>query len=985
MSDKINEEYRIYRQMITSFYNDEQDSENIKLTGLGNVHIEPHVIYNFTDKNIKVEFKIGNNRQMYKIKNLVDFYDKMQNNEEFKYGLKLQFVHQRKAFDTESLPILDFILKYAEIIKYANEGSDKYFTSLLNNSNVVLSNSGMDDFFEAMKNKRVEFESSYGIKNVEFVDHEPNIKFELKERNKDDYAITTKADLYEYMVMKGKNYFYFLQNNKLYKCSKEYQKSILKLLEIFKVNLTNEIPFRKDEFADFYSLILPELKENLVLKNVNQKELEKYKPRELKVKVFLDYNRSNFVVADVKFRYDEIEFNPFTEIDEKIPRNAIEESKALDMFKSSGFMYDTNNNKLILVDEERIYEFLKNGIDEYISKFEVMATDNFRNKQIISPKITSIGVKVENDLLSVDLSELKFDRSEFQEIMKKYKLKKHFHRLKNGEFVDLENNTTLDTIQKIAESTNTDYKDLVSGNLKLPLYRSLYLDKILKQNDIVIKQDEKYKNLIDNVHNRQITDKYELPSGLRSTLREYQQVGFDWLKTLDDYKLGGILADDMGLGKTLQILAIIEYYKENRVDEKKLPSLVVCPSSLSLNWQAESSKFTPSLKTIVISGTSAERERLINKIRDYDIAIISYDLLKRDIDVFKKCNYIFRYIVADEAQYIKNNNTKNAKAIKEITAVTKYALTGTPIENSLSELWSIFDFIMPGYLFSYNKFKINFETPIVKDENRVTLNKLKSMIEPFVLRRIKEKVLTELPEKTITILNNEMDEEQEKIYLSYLQAAKKEAKEEIEANGIESSQIKILSLLMRLRQICCHPGLFLDNYEGESSKLNQCIEIIRDAVDGGHKILLFSGYSSMFSYIEKELKTLGIKYFKLTGQTKVNDRMDLVNKFNTDDSIKVFLISLKAGGTGLNLVGADMVIHYDPWWNLSAENQATDRTYRIGQKRNVQVYKLITKNTIEEKIYNLQERKAKLADDMLSTNETFINKLSTDEIMKLFE
>ena len=265
------------------------------------------------------------------------------------------------------------------------------------------------------------------------------------------------------------------------------------------------------------------------------------------------------------------------------------------------------------------------------------------------------------------------------------------------------------------------------------------------------------------------------------------------------------------------------------------------------------------------------------------------------------------------------------------------------------------------------------------------MNRLKQMIEPFVLRRIKEKVLTELPEKTITILNNEMDEEQEKIYLSYLQAAKKEAKEEIEANGIESSQIKILSLLMRLRQICCHPGLFLDNYEGESSKLNQCIEIIKDAVDGGHKILLFSGYSSMFSYIEKELKTLGIKYFKLTGQTKVNDRMDLVNKFNTDDSIKVFLISLKAGGTGLNLVGADMVIHYDPWWNLSAENQATDRTYRIGQKRNVQVYKLITKNTIEEKIYNLQERKAKLADDMLSTNETFINKLSTDEIMKLFE
>ena len=292
---------------------------------------------------------------------------------------------------------------------------------------------------------------------------------------------------------------------------------------------------------------------------------------------------------------------------------------------------------------------------------------------------------------------------------------------------------------------------------------------------------------------------------------------------------------------------------------------------------------------------------------------------------------------------------------------------------------------MPGYLYSYNKFKIQYETPITKDEDKEAMAKLKSMIEPFVLRRIKENVLTELPEKTITVLNNEMTGEQLKIYLSYMQSAKKQAKEEIEANGVANSQIKILALLMRLRQICCHPGLFIENYEGESSKLNQCMEIVKDAINGGHKILLFSGYSSMFTYLEKEFNKENIKYFKLTGQTKVEDRMDLVNEFNNNEDIKVFLISLKAGGTGLNLIGADMVIHYDPWWNLSAENQATDRTYRIGQKRNVQVYKLITKNSIEEKIYNLQERKAKLAEDMLSMNETFISKLSKDEIMDLFE
>lgn len=290
-----------------------------------------------------------------------------------------------------------------------------------------------------------------------------------------------------------------------------------------------------------------------------------------------------------------------------------------------------------------------------------------------------------------------------------------------------------------------------------------------------------------------------------------------------------------------------------------------------------------------------------------------------------------------------------------------------------------------GYLFNYRKFKQIYEVPIVKDNDTTLVNRLKKLIGPFILRRIKKDVLTELPDKTITVLNNEMQGEQLDIYMSYLAQAKQEVSLEIKKNGFESSQIKILALLMRLRQICCHPSLFIDNYKGESSKLNQCMQITKDAVEGGHKILLFSGYTSMFNILEKELKKEGIEYFKLTGQTKVSDRIKLVEEFNENDKIKVFLISLKAGGTGLNLTGADMVIHYDPWWNISAENQATDRTYRIGQKKNVQVYKLITKNSIEERIYELQQKKEKLIDSMLSTKETFVNKLSKEDIMELFK
>ena len=983
-TQKNKEKYRIYRQMISSFYIDEQEDNNIKYVE-EKIKIEPRLIYKENLKTFRLEVRIGN-KQMYKIKNLPDFYTRMVNKENYKYGSKLEFMHVRENFDEDSQKLLDYVLKYAEIIKFANESEERYLTNVLDNAYIVVSNSGLDELFDILKGKEVEIYSEYSTERVQFVDNKPNIKYSLKEKNDTEYELETNIDVFNYIIIQGKEYSYLLQDDKLYRCSREYENSIIKLLNTFKVNLTKEIVFKKDEFAYFYSLVMPLIKYEINLDQIDQDELHKYMPKKLKVKVFLDYNRQNYITADIKFRYDDFEFSPFEQIDQKIPRNAIEESKALDLFSHSGFMYDQKNNKLVLVRDDDIYNFLQNDIEKFISNFEVLATERFKTKQIVKPKINSIGIKVENNLLSIDLSNIDIDRTELAEIMRKYKLKKKYHRLKNGEFVELENNDSIDIISKIADGTNINYEELLSGEVKLPIYRGLYLDRILKKNDkIVVKQSEKYKQLIDDVYSRQISDKYKIPNGIKADLREYQQVGYDWLKTLDEYNLGGILADDMGLGKTIQLLSVIMSYVENTPKEEKMPTLVVCPSSLSLNWKEEAAKFTPSLTTLVINGDSKQREKLISSIPKYDITITSYDLLKRDIDLYKKYNYTFRYIIADEAQYIKNNNTQNAKVIKEVNALTRFALTGTPIENSLSELWSIFDFIMPGYLFSYNKFKILFETPISKDEDKSAMEKLKNMIEPFILRRVKENVLTELPEKTITVLNNEMTGDQLKIYLSYMQSAKKQAKEQIEANGIANSQIKILALLMRLRQICCHPGLFLENYEGESSKLNQCMEIIKDAVNGGHKILLFSGYSSMFAYLERELKNENIEYFKLTGQTKVEDRMDLVNKFNNDENIKVFLISLKAGGTGLNLIGADMVIHYDPWWNLSAENQATDRTYRIGQKRNVQVYKLITKNSIEEKIYNLQEKKAKLADDMLSTKETFISKLSKTEIMNLFE
>ncbi len=984
--------YNSFNQIVKTLYNEELneiDSDlEIELKGKGTIKIEPKIIYDKFSKEMKVEFKIGKKR-MYKLKNLADFYKNMINKEFYKYGDKLEFVHTKEMFEKDSQGLLEFLMKYSEIIAFTNSNANsnyKYYGKTLNESAIIVGNTAIDELFEVLKNKKIIIERDYYKNPVEFIEENPKINFNLEKVSNNEYRIIANFDIYKIVILKGKKYIYILTEDKLYRCNKEFENTTLKLLKIFKENFLTQVLLSKNELGELFSVILPRVKEAIIIDENIQEEIKEYQPEKLRVKVFLDFDENEYIVADVKLCYGQNEFNPLNKKEEndfKYPRNVIEETKAMNVFRKTGFMFDVKNLRFILPDNEKIYEFLLNDINYYMKKFEVLATENFKTKEIVKPKIGSLGVKIENNLLSIDLSQINIDFNELEEIVKKYKLKKRYYRLKNGNFLDLQNSDEIGFIDKLISGTDVSYKELETGTIKLPVNRTLYINQLLKEiKGTEVVKNKEYKKVIDGLDKDLIDEEQLIPENLETILRPYQKTGFKWLKTLDKYKFGGILADDMGLGKTIQIISILLDYKQNSNDSRA--SIVVSPSSLSLNWKNEIEKFAPSLNIKVIRGTVLERKQIIQNIDKYDLIITSYDLLKRDIDVYKNKNYNFRFIIADEAQYLKNNNTKNAKAIKQLNADTRFALTGTPIENSLAELWSIFDFIMPGYLFSYKEFKSRYEMAIVKDEDTEIMNKLKMLIEPFVLRRTKKEVLTELPEKTITVLNNEMEEEQKNIYLSYLVQAKQELQDEINVNGYERSQIKILAALTRLRQICCHPGLFIENYTGGSSKLEQCMEIIEDGVMAGHKILLFSSYTSMFEIIEKELNKKDIKYFKLTGSTKVDERIELVDKFNQSPDIGVFLISLKAGGTGLNLIGADMVIHYDPWWNISSENQATDRAYRIGQKNNVQVYKLITKDSIEEKIYEMQQRKAELTDNMLDTQTTFINKLSKEDIMKLF-
>lgn len=986
------EKYTDFTDLINTFYdeemkliNNEEEQEVGKFDK--NVNIVPKIVYDKYSSEMKMEFKIGTKKQLYRLRDLVEFYDNMLNKTHYKYGAKLEIIHEEETFEKEDLPLLNFILKHAETIKYINNSSNsiyRYYGKVMNTGSIVLSNTILDEIFEILKNRRVALEKDYTTQEIKLIEKSPDINFELEKIDEKEYKLICNIDTYNtYEIIEGKEYTYFLMNNKLHRCSKKYKNTTLKLLEVFKRNFTREIRFNKDQISNFFSIVLPKVEDSVSLNTIDPEEIERYMPQKLGVKVYLEFNEKNYIIAKVKFYYGNKGFNPLQE-NPDIPRSVLEEAKSLNMFRKTGFMLDKRNARFVLAHDDKIYEFLSSDINEYMQKFEVLVTEDFKQKQIKKPKMTSIGVKIENNLLSINLENLNFDKSELKDILEKYRLKKKYYRLKNGDFLSLEENEDTNFLDSLISGTEISYKELESGNIKLPIYRSLYLDRIMNRfENTTIKKDETYRKLIGNVQDKTNTSDLEIPKDLENILRQYQKIGFKWLKTLDEYQFGGILADDMGLGKTIQIISVILSYIENCKENRK-PIMVVCPSSLSLNWKAEIEKFASDINALVISGSAQKRKEQINSIPNYDVIITSYDLIKRDIDSYKKVDYEFRYLIADEAQYMKNSNTQNSKSIKQINAKTRFALTGTPIENSLSELWSIFDFIMPGYLFSYRKFKENYEMPIIKEENSELMAKLRMLIEPFILRRTKKQVLTELPDKTVTILNNEMEEEQEKVYLSYLADAKSELNEQIKINGIEKSRMQILSALTRLRQICCHPGLFLDNYKGESSKLNQCIEIVKDAIASGHKILLFSTYTSMFEMIEEKLREENIEYFKLTGQTKVDKRIELVDEFNRNEKIKVFLISLKAGGTGLNLTGADVVIHYDPWWNLAAENQATDRAYRIGQKNNVQVYKLITKNSIEEKIFELQEKKAKLIDDVLDTKTSFISKLSKEDIMKLF-
>ena len=611
---------------------------------------------------------------------------------------------------------------------------------------------------------------------------------------------------------------------------------------------------------------------------------------------------------------------------------------------------------------------------------EIFVSDRLKAIRVIpSPKV-SVGVSLAENVLELHLNPGNFGMEELAEILSKYDRKKKFYRLRTGEFMDMDEDG-IRVLSELRENLQISEAKLKSGEITIPKYRALYLDTRLKeQDDLQVEKNREFRMLIRNMKTAEEND-FELPDNLQAQLREYQKTGFWWLKTLCQNGFGGILADDMGLGKTLQTIAFLLSEMQEAPGDANRRSLIVAPASLVYNWESECARFAPELQTRLVAGTQEQRKEMIQNAGMQDILITSYDLLRRDIELYQDLPFFCEII--DEAQFIKNHATQGAKAVKTIHASFRLALTGTPVENQLSELWSIFDYLMPGFLYGYQKFREQFELPIVRNGDEERLERLQKMIRPFILRRLKKEVLKDLPDKIEKNMAACMEQKQKELYHAHAQRLALMLQNQTEEEFADS-RFQVLSELTRLRQLCCDPALVYENYEGGSAKLDLCIELIQSAVESGHKILLFSQFTSMIEILTARLQEESISCFVLQGSTKKEQRAQMVEQFNRDDT-SVFCISLKAGGTGLNLTGADIVIHYDPWWNVAVENQATDRAHRIGQKNVVTVYKLIAKGTIEEKIIKLQQMKKELAEEILSGDEIKTASFQREELLELLE
>lgn len=962
-----------------------------------------------TEPGWELSLRVGHGKAAYVVKSISELLICTLEQHWHSYGQKLAFMHSLTVFDKKSRALLGLLtrMRDKELQEYQSYyGLRRMHCEVGWEKTLLLTDSDAIELLDIHRQFNeplfVQDPALYGSgkRKVQVRREDPPIELELYPTD-EGWLLdggTTKS------FASATNRFYLLHDDTFYDCSAEIAELAPLLTTLYKNH--HALLLSNQDASKFAASLLPIFDERLTLHA--PEEIRALKPMPCEIDFYFDRDKSR-VTCEAYSVYGsrrialtgvrstgqpEGVVDPTSEAYERFPmRDFAKETEALtlvqgfftsDMTEASqaGASIDEADVPFILLsDEATVADLLFGGLAQFREIGTAFTTDAFNRLLFEQQPTVNIGLSLTGDLINLDVSSSDLPADELAALLNSYKKRRKFHRLKSGAYLNMQEMDLhqFEQLNMLAGDLGISSKELTSGHAEVALSRAFYLDRVLGEEC----KSASFTQFLDKFHQLRETA-FPLPPSLEGILRPYQVEGFQWLSLLAASGFAGILADEMGLGKTLQIIAWL--LSQKTAIRESNPALIVCPASVVYNWVAEIQRFAPELAVQALAGSKAERSAA--RKEHADVYVISYDSARLDIEGLRQ--YPWFALILDEAHYIKNQSAKITQALKQLKAVHKFALTGTPMENRPSELYSLFAFLMPGYLGSYMSFRERFELSILGGDPEA-IQRLHALVSPFILRRLKADVLTELPDKLESIIRTPLTTEQRKLYDAEeqhirtelaLQIAESKQRRHQRNTGARNHSVEILAELTKLRQICCDPGLLFENYTGGAAKIDAIMDVIASAQDSGEKVLLFSQFTSFLSVLETRLMKEHISYFVLTGATPKARRLELCNAFNTDNT-PVFLISLKAGGVGLNLTGASVVIHADPWWNASAQNQATDRAHRIGQERAVTVYKIIAAGTIEERIVKLQEKKLSLADSLIGGESLSLTKLSDEELLAL--
>lgn len=891
---------------------------------------------------IEFKAKVGTDK-FYSISSKINsFYRSVMTDEAYTLSKNFTYDPSTMFFDSKELSLLKLLYD-----------ARSYGTFKFNDDSLKNLFSNYDEYIYTNRGNKLEIIDSFPVRSKLVKENE---KYKLEFSFDEPFFSIT--DDYEYVGVFDK--VYHIKNRER------------KLLKLLIEDEFEDIEFREEDLPLFEKGILRGIKDNIEISD----DINLVISNKPSVKFYFDLNdddKEYDIVCTPKFCYGDEEisyFYPNIKTPNNVLRDADFENGCCLILSNYGFK--KKKDAFYLDDIDEIASFKENGIIEISEEYPVFTSEKVNNLNIIKkPRVEAMFSIGRDEILSYNFKLDGVDNSDIDSLLDSLKKKKKYFRLKNGNLIDLED-SSLRELSDLSSDLDAD-----SDNGVIPKYRALYLDSLKNSKYHIINTNGAFDKFIENF--KQYKNANVTFNSSEKFLRDYQEDGVKWLYTIYKCSFGGILADEMGLGKSLQTLIFFRKVLEENKDAR---FLIVAPSSLIYNWENEVKKWTPEITYEVLSGNPSLRHKKIKSSKK-KIFITSYATLREDIDFYDDIS--FTCAVIDEAQNIKNAKAGITKAVKRINASVKFALTGTPIENSIVELWSIFDFIMPGFLSSMKKFQEKYHFSDFDSNANDVISHLKRQVKPFILRRRKEDVTKELPPKITNNIYVDLSKKEKEVYAAVVAKTKKEMDDLIKDGGFNKSKMVILSLLTRLRQLCIDPHILFENYDGTSSKIDSLIDLIKELTLNGHKILLFTSFKTALDIVKKRLDRESISSYTIAGDVPSKKRQELVDSFNKDNT-SVFLIMLKAGGTGLNLTAADVVIHLDPWWNPQAEEQATDRTHRIGQTKTVEVIKLICKGTIEEKIIELQEKKKKLSDAILEegmNDSKIINNLTEKDIKDL--